>query len=265
MDVRRNFNVFVLLAYLGTGQLLWSQSPHPKYDPTPASRASHLQSGFLDFTLKRINPSEYDYGQAIAIERDRLRRETTENAYFWSDVVAIGLLGIMFLVVSYQQRRLSRTAWEAAEVVAQYEYALHRANAEIENGSRRNHDLMTALIKLKETLTSPASGSSELVEPSLARELRKRADIASFVPDTTRNKAAKSAKNSVGAVVDMTAVPGTQIGLFKSEVDFIVKINSLEQQLAQSRDVESELRRRLNESGRRVQVEQEKNRTVKGG
>jgi hypothetical protein len=44
-----------------------------------------------------------------------------------------------------------------------------------------------------------------------------------------------------------------------------VKINSLEQQLAQHRDVEKELHRQLNESERKVQAEQGKNRTLKGG
>ena len=56
-----------------------------------------------------------------------------------------------------------------------------------------------------------------------------------------------------------------QIGLFKSDVDLVMKVNSLEQQLARSKDVESELRRQLNGIGRKLQSEQEKNRALKGG
>ncbi|HZQ17892.1 MAG TPA: hypothetical protein VFA90_04155 [Terriglobales bacterium] len=264
MDVRRSIHAFVLLAYFGAGQLLWSQSGHSGYDPAPR-QASHSRIGFLDFTLKRINPSEYDYGQAIATARDRLRRETIENSYFWSNLVALGLLGAMFFVVSYQHRRLTRATWNSAEVVAQYEHALERANAEIENRSRRNQDLANALTKLKEAVVSPASDRTDFVEATVRRELRKpQADTGPLAPGTPRNKSGNSAKNNACGIADVTAVPASQIGLFKSEVDLIMKINSLEQQLARSRDVESELRRQLNQSGRKIQLEQEKNRTVKG-
>jgi hypothetical protein len=264
VDVRRSIHAFVLLAYFGAGQLLWSQPAHSGYHPAPP-QASYSRIGFLDFTLKRINPSEYDYGQAIATARDRLRKETIENSYFWSNVVALGLLGAMFLVMSYQQRRLTRATWNSAEAVAQYEHALQRANAEIENGSRRNQDLANALIKLKEAVVSPASDRSDFVEATVTRELRKRqADTGSLAPGATRNKTEKSAKNNACGIANVTVASANQIGLFKSEVDFIMKINSLEQQLARSRDVESELRRQLNESGRKIQIEQEKNRTLKG-
>jgi hypothetical protein len=52
--------------------------------------------------------------------------------------------------------------------------------------------------------------------------------------------------------------------LFKPEVDLITKVNSLQQQLGRSKQLESELRRQLNEAGRKLQAEQEKNRTLKG-
>lgn len=262
MDVRRIAG-FVLLAHLGAAQLLWANA---KYDPARPPQPFHSRRGFLDFTLGQINQSNNDYGQAVAIERNRLRRETIENGYFWSNLVALALLGLLFCVVSYQQRRTNRATWDWAEVVAHYEHALQRANAQSEDASRRNHDLTHCLIKLRETVVLPASDRDELSDVTVPRETRKRqAEIVSFVPDTPRSKPAKPTKNSATGTADIPAAPGTHIGLFKSEVDFIVKINSLEQQLAQHRNVENELRRQLNESGHRVHAEQDKNRTLKGG
>lgn len=262
MDVRR-IAAFVLLAHLGTSQLLWANA---KYDPARPPQPFHSRRGFLDFTLGQINPSDNDYGQAIALERDRLRSETIENGYFWSNLVALALLGLLFLVVSYQQRRMNRATWGSAEVVAHYEHALQRASAQTEDASRRNHNLIHCLIKLRETVVLPASDRNNPSDATLARETRKRqAEILSFTPDTRGSKLAKPTKNRTTETADIPATPGTQIGLFKSEVDFIVKINSLEQQLVQHRNVENELRRQLNESGHRVQAEQDKNRTLKGG
>jgi hypothetical protein len=262
VDVRRIAG-FVLLAHLGAGQLLWANA---KYDPARPPQPFHSRRGFLDFTLGEINQSDRDYGQAVAIERNRLRRETIENGYFWSNLVALALLGLLFFIVLYQQRRTNRATWDSAEVVAHYEHALQRANAQIEDASSRNHDLTHCLIKLRESAVLPVSDRDEPSDATLPRETRKRpAEIVSFVPDTRGSKPAKPTKNSATGTADMPAAPGTQIGLFKSEVDFIVKINSLEQQLAQHRNVENELRRQLNESGHRVQAEQDKNRTLKGG
>jgi hypothetical protein len=55
-----------------------------------------------------------------------------------------------------------------------------------------------------------------------------------------------------------------QIALFKPDVDLIMKVNSLEQQLGRSQDEAKLLRRQLNESDRRCQEEQQRNRSLKG-
>jgi hypothetical protein len=61
-----------------------------------------------------------------------------------------------------------------------------------------------------------------------------------------------------------TTQPGNQIGLFKPEVELVMKVNSLEQQLGRSRDEAKMLRRQVNTAGQRVQAEEQKNRTLKG-
>jgi len=52
--------------------------------------------------------------------------------------------------------------------------------------------------------------------------------------------------------------------LFTPDADFVMKLNSLEQQLAQSREDNKHLRRRVADGDRKREAEQEKNRQLKG-
>jgi len=54
------------------------------------------------------------------------------------------------------------------------------------------------------------------------------------------------------------------MGLFKPDVDLILKVNSLEQQLERSQEQEKQLRRQLTQGDQRLQAEQQKNRSLKG-
>ena len=68
---------------------------------------------------------------------------------------------------------------------------------------------------------------------------------------------------STGSAV-ATTQPAGQIGLFKPDVELVMKVNSLEQQLVRSRDEAKLLRRQVNKTGERVQAEEQKNRVLKG-
>jgi septal ring factor EnvC (AmiA/AmiB activator) len=52
--------------------------------------------------------------------------------------------------------------------------------------------------------------------------------------------------------------------LFAPDADFVMKLNSLEQQLTQSREDNKQLRRRIADGDRRLEAEQERNRQLKG-
>src|SRR3982074_2080996 len=68
-----------------------AQSGQSRYDPAPPQRTSKGQDSFLDFTLKRINPTDIDYGQCLAEHRTILFEETIRNSYFWSNIFALSL------------------------------------------------------------------------------------------------------------------------------------------------------------------------------
>jgi hypothetical protein len=244
--------------------LSFAQAPHSKYDPGAQSRSSKPKDGFIDFTLKRINASDKDYGQWITDERRMLLDRTIENGYFWSNVVALGMLGGLFIIIVYQQRQRTRSEWMTAETLAQYEHVLTRSTAQVDDATKRNHALMEALAVVKESALRSHPIPTEALDQVPIRQTRSRAANTQASPTAApKNGAAISAMDHSAAVVTVPEA-GAQIGLFKPEVDLITKVNSLQQQLSRSKQLENELRRQLNEAGRKLQTEQEKNRSLKG-
>jgi len=240
-----------------------AQAPRSKYDPGAQSQSSQPKDGFIDFTLKRINASDKDYGQWIADERRILLDRTIENGYFWSNVVTLGMLGGLYIIIVYQHRQRTRGEWMAAETLAQCEHALTRATAQVNDATKRNHALMEAVAVAKESALR-SQPISEALDHVPMRQTRSRA--ANTLATPTAEPKNVAAKSGIDHSTMVATVPeaGVQIGLFKPEVDLISKVNSLQQQLSRSKQLENELRRQLNEAGRKLQAEQEKNRNLKG-
>jgi hypothetical protein len=266
LDVKTITRVtMVPLIVLASAPSLWPQAASSRYVPTTNERASRPHDGFVDFTLKRINPSDKDYGQMISADRNLLLAETIENGYFWSNVVSLGLLGCLFILVVYQQKRLNGAEWKSAEIVAQYEHALNRANVQVADATKRNSEIIEVLVGLSESTVCPLPARTNNNEAPAARQSRARpADPPASTAESPRNGANKASKAALIPTM-AGAETGAQIGLFKPDVDLITRVNSLEQLLARSKGRENELVRQLNEAGRKIQAEQDKNRSLKGG
>ena len=260
----RIVTVCMLLATTGAFSLVVQQAQRQSCDPASQRPAGEPVDSFVDFALKRINPSDKDYGQCIDEGRKLVLEETVENGYFWSNMVALGLLGCLFVIIVYQHNRQARREWVAAEALQQYEHALARANAQVDEATKRNHELVEALTGARESALRSPLGLLERSEQEGNKGGPKRDTVARLAEVTT----AKS--GPVGAKTDTAKAGGngvkaiSQIPLFKPEVDLIVKVNSLEQQLDRSQEQEKHLRRQLNQSELRLQTEQQKNRALKG-
>jgi hypothetical protein len=264
MDVNRtcrNALAGLLLAMLSP--LCCAQASRPNYDPMAQQRPSQQKDGFVDFTLRRINPCDTDYGQHLDEGRRMVLQESIESAYFWSNIVSLGLLACLFIIIIYQHRIQRRRAWSASEMLAQYEYSLSLANAQVDEATKRNFGLMEALTLLTESaLRSPALPADVPDHRAAAPGRRTASTPPPPTPpakDTSVKPAAASAMSPAA-----TTQPASQIGLFKPEVELVMKVNSLEQQLGRSRDEAKLLRRQVNEVGQRVQAEEQKNQALKG-
>jgi hypothetical protein len=269
MDVNRTSRVVVaglVLAMLPS--LCFAQARPSGYDPAAQTQAPRQKDGFVDFALKRINPADKDYGQCLDEGRGLLIEETIKNGYFWSNLVALGLLACLFVIILHQHRVQTGREWTAAETLAQYEQSLSRANAQVEEATNRNRGLMEALTVLRESALRSQTPPGEAQDRPAVQTVSSRASSipASQAAAPKNGNAATAPSRSVRAATATPAAnePTNQIGLFNPDVDLIMKVNSLEQQLGRSQDEAKLLRRQLNESDRRLQEEQQRNRSLKG-
>ncbi len=264
MDVRGTTSA-VLTLFLATSlsPLCRAQSTRSTYDPAANGRPSKSRQGFVDFTLKRINPSDRDYGQCVDENRKLLLTESIGNGYFWSNLVCLGLLGCLFTIIGYQQKRHTRSEWMAADALGQLEHALARARGQVEEASKRNQGFMQSLSALRESAlrahTLPIDAPD--VNGSASRPRTSTGQKKTTAPPTNGNAKAVPAEP---ASVPAKSVAGAQIALFSGDGDLVMKLNSQEQQITAMREQMNLLRRQLTESERKVRAEQEKNRSLKG-
>ena len=260
----RIVTVCLLLATTGAFSSVVQQAQRQSYDPGSQRPTGKPADSFVDFALKRINPSDKNYGQCIDEGRKLVLQETIENGYFWSNMVALGLLGCLFVIIVYQHNRQARREWIVAEVLQQYEHALVRANAQVDEATKRNHELMDAMTGVRESALRSPMALLERGEQEGNKSSPKRSSAAQPAEVTTIKSSPVSAKTETAKAGGNGVKPTTQIPLFKPEVDLVVKVNSLEQQLGRSQEQEKHLRRQLNQSELRLQTEQQKNRALKG-
>jgi hypothetical protein len=239
------------------------QSQRSAYDPATQGAPAKPKQSFVDFTLKRVNPSDKDYGACLDQGRKMILQESIQNAIFWSNVVTLSFLGCLFIIVAYQHWERVRREWTIAEVLQQYEHALLRANAQVDEATKRNHELSEELTSARENASRSPIVLTERRESPTPRAISKRTPETQPVEAT----AAKSTLVSGGDTAPTGRGNGSkvanQMGLFKPEVDLILKVNSLEQQLGRSQEQEKQLRRQLSQADLRLQAEEQKNRALK--
>jgi hypothetical protein len=246
------------------GNFSVAQAGHSSYEPAAHSASSKPRDSFLDFTLKRINAADSNYGQCLTEDRRILLEGTLRNAYFWSNIVALCLLSCFFIVIVYQQRVQTRREWTTAEIVTQLEQSLTRSRVQLTEASKKNGELKDALAALKESASRSPSIPPESTERAGSATEKPRAPNTPSVPSLPPR--ANSAKPTNGGSARSTTGKDTvgQMRLFTPDADFVMKLNSLEQQLAQSREDNKQLRRRIADGDQRPETEQDSNRQLKG-
>ncbi len=252
-------------------------------DSATSKRPTRQKEGLLDFALKHINSSDQDYGKCIDEGRKILLEETIENAYFWSNVISLGLLGCLFLIIIHQHKVQRRRELIAAESLAQYQHALARADVHIKDATGRNLALMEALSSSIERSFSngpaapqPRKSATEGGKTSAQNVGTPGNSSASVsVPGSTPGRSRQQSKSAVANAPVVAsghsdgdanpAVPSASSAVTSGvDVDLVAKINMMQQQLSGSQEREKQLRRQLNEAELRLQKEQQKNRSLKG-
>jgi hypothetical protein len=255
--------VLLLCLIVGTMMPVVFAQQQSTHSPAAAGPAKQ-KDGFIDYALKQINPSNQDYGQCISDGRRILLSETIENVYFWSNVLSLSLLGCFFLFIIRQTKVHQRHELMNAESFCQLQNALLRAEAQVEEATKRNHGLMESLAGASEAVSRPSQVRNETSEPPPKKESAGVVDGAAAAPPVPVKRDPAAITISVGTVPAKEAKPAPQLGLFTSDVDQIAQVNALQQQLIRCQERAKNLSRQLNDAERRLQEEQQKNRSLKG-
>jgi hypothetical protein len=264
MDVSRTLSAAVALYLVMSAASSVAQASRSSYDPAAQRPSSKARESFVDFTLKRVNPSDRDYGQCLGEGRSILLDETVKSGYFWSNLIALGLLGCLFIVVVYQHGVQTKRERTVSDILAQYEQALTRSNRLVEEAVKRNRNLAESLAAMKQSAARPLAPPAETVDRVPYRPIRGHTSSVHGRTETVSKGNDPKPLAERSATAGMPTLPSSQIALFKPEVELVTKVNALEQQLGHSHEMEKQLRRQLNEAGRKLQAEQEKNRSLKG-
>lgn len=189
---------------------------------------------------------------------------TVKSAYFWSNIVSLGLLVCLFFIVLYQHKIQANREWAMAEVVGQMEQNLSRSRAQIAEATRKNRDLMDALAVLKESVSHPPSLPLESSGTAVGATAKPRTPSVQPAPPASAKANPAKPQNGNGVHTSTAKEQIGQMRLFTPDADFVMKLNSLEQQLAQSREDNKQLRRRIADGDRKAEAEQERSRQLKG-
>ena len=238
----------------------FGQQARPKYDPGTAKEARESKRSFVDFTLDRLNRADKDYGQCFEESRRFLVDETIKNSYFWSNLMSLGLASCLLIVVVYQHRQMLQREWDMSEVLQQYEHALSRANAQVDAATARNQGFIEATLADRERISSLPFCSTERKQSDASTALKPGKNVSAVTVELRPVGTVTVTNKANGTVPDL----GDQMGLFKPDVDLILKVNALEQQLQRSQEQQKQLRRQLTQADQRLQNEQQKNRNLKG-
>ena len=252
MDVRHTARIAAIVFGLAVFvPLAFAQPGHSNYDPAVPPSPAKPPGSFVDFSLRRINRSDKDYGQCLDEGRTVLIEQTIKSGYFWSNLTALGLLVSLFIIIVYQQRIETKREWAVAEVIGQLEQSLARANAQVEEATKRGRTLAESLAALKQAAPQPDTADRTPSRPT-------RSHTASTQVSTTTASASDGAKPAMDRPTIATAAPNPagQIAMFRPDVELVNRVNVLEQQLGRSHELEEHLRRQLSETGRRLQAEQ---------
>jgi hypothetical protein len=211
------------------------QTSRSSYDPA-ANRPAKQHGSFIDFTLRKINPQDIDYGQSIEEMRRTAMIATIDDYYYWSNLVAISGLVIMFCLFYRQHIVLKRRVFSTARVVTWYHNELLEArNQAFEQGAkyldlkRLADDQFEAGLAQK---PQPPKGAAVSAEPSEG-------------PGKSVNGAAANTRT-------------------QGEQELRETIKKLEQQAGKDKETITSLRQQTGILSRRLQDEQQKNRGPRG-
>jgi hypothetical protein len=208
-----------------------AQRPQSSYDPAPRHPAKQHDS-LIDFVLKRINPTDKDYGEwleqvrksAIDVGLDSLPR-----------LLSGALLICSFVVIVHQSKERKHREIIAARFLAWYHNELVHARETAREAISRNQ-------RLKKIIDEQAEAE---------RPLKTAQPVSNSGPSVAGNGATRTA-----SAAPKTTPPAGH--------DLVAETNQLRQKVVAQEDTEKTLKQQISQLNVRLQEEKQKHRALKG-
>lgn len=216
---------------LAVCMLAASERPRSSYDPAQQPPVKQHDS-LIDFVLKRINPTDKDYGQWIEQARQNAIEASLDSLPM---LLSVALLLGSFVVIVHQSRERRHREIVATRFLAWYDNELIHARETAREAIARNQRLKKIIDESAEAEPAPKTAQP----------------VSKSGPSVACN----------GATGPVLEAPKTTPA---AGHDLVTEINKLRQKVVAQDDTEKTLRQQISQLNSRLQEEKQKNRALKG-
>ena len=226
--------------------------------PQTAGQAVRQRQGFFDYALGKINPSNTDYGAAMADGRSEAVSHTIDDLYFWSNAVTLGLLVCAAGIIYFEWRSAAKKEIVAATIIAELWNGRVSDKIEIVRRTQQFNQLVELQNQETERLLSAGPKTSEQ-EPEAAESITKNVGQNGYSGSSAAGSAAKSAFPAPRAT-ESAAVGNGNDGTARLQQSNLM----LQRRVEALENSEKNLKQRLNQTTILLDEERRRNATLKG-
>jgi len=246
--------IFLLICATGPAVVAQTQTVQPE----KTGQASRQRQGFFDYALGKINPSNTDYGTAMANGRSDLVGHTVDDLYFWSNAVTLGLLICAAGIIYFEWRSAAKKEIVAATIIAELWNGRISDRIEIVRRTEQFNHLVELHNQETERLLTASPKASEQ-EQETAGSITKSVSQIGQSGSPAAGSTAKS-KSPNQRTIESASVENTDSGTSRLQ-----QSNLLLQRRAEAlENSENNLKQRLNQTMLLLDEERRRNATLKG-
>ena len=226
--------------------------------PQTAGQAVRQRQGFFDYALGKINPSNTDYGAAMADGRSEAVSHTIDDLYFWSNAVTLGLLVCAAGIIYFEWRSAAMKEIVAATIIAELWNGRVSDKIEIVRRTQQFNQLVELQNQETERLLSAGPKTSEH-EQDAAESITKNVGQNGYSGSSATGSAAKSTSPAPRAT-ESAAVGNANDGTARLQQSNLM----LQRRVEALENSEKNLKQRLNQTTILLDEERRRNATLKG-
>ena len=246
--------VFLLFSAIAPALVAQTQTVQPE----KTGQAARQRQGFFDYALGKINPSNTDYGAAMADGRSDLVGHTIDDLYFWSNAVTLGLLVCVAGIVYFEWRSAAKKEIVAATIIAELWNGRVSDRIEIVRRTEQFNQLVELHNQETERLLSAAPKAPEQ-EQDVSRKHHEERQSNGYSGSPAAGSAAKITFPAPRAT-ESAAVENANDGTARLQQSNLL----LQRRVEALENSEKNLKQRLNQTTLLLDEERRRNATLKG-